>query len=64
MSGLKVGDAAPDISLPDQDGKQVQLSTYWAEGPLVVFCYASDMSYGCTKVSAAGVEPARRDADH
>ncbi len=37
MSGLKVGDSAPDLTLPDQDGKEIKLSEYWSKGPLVVF---------------------------
>ncbi|KDN45741.1 alkyl hydroperoxide reductase/ thiol specific antioxidant/ Mal allergen [Tilletiaria anomala UBC 951] len=50
MSGLKVGDEAPDVTLPNEDGTSVQLSTLWLDkGPVVVFFYPEDHSYGCTK---------------
>lgn len=53
MSGLKVGDAAPELTLPDQDGKDVSLSSHWAQGPVVLFFYPADMTYGCTKEACA-----------
>lgn len=43
------GNEAPDLTLPDQDGKSVTLSSYWKEGPLVLFFYPQDHSLGCTK---------------
>lgn len=34
-----VGDAAPDATLFDADGKKVELSSLWAEGPVVLTFY-------------------------
>lgn len=36
---LKVGDTAPDLSLPDALGKPVILSELWRRGPLIVIFY-------------------------
>ncbi|CAN5626606.1 peroxiredoxin-like family protein [soil metagenome] len=36
---LKVGDSAPDLSLPDALGTSVSLSSLWQVGPLVVIFY-------------------------
>jgi hypothetical protein len=36
---LKIGDKAPEFSLPDSDGKTVKLSDYTARGPVVVIFY-------------------------
>jgi hypothetical protein len=36
---LKVGDKAPDIALPNGDGKLVQLADYTARTPVVVVFY-------------------------
>ena len=47
---LKVGDAAPSISLPDQHGKTVTLNGF--EGKQVVlYFYPKDDTPGCTKES-------------
>jgi peroxiredoxin Q/BCP len=35
-SALKVGDKAPDFTLPDTEGKPVQLSRLLAQGPVIV----------------------------
>jgi hypothetical protein len=37
--GLKVGDKAPDFSLPNPDGRLVALGDYTAHGPVVVIFY-------------------------
>jgi peroxiredoxin Q/BCP len=48
MTKLSVGDIAPDFQLPDQDGKQVSLSSL--RGKIVVlFFYPKDFSAGCTR---------------
>jgi peroxiredoxin Q/BCP len=46
---LKVGSKAPAFSLPDQDGKIVNLSDFLGKTNLVVYFYPKDESYGCTK---------------
>ncbi|MFB6258679.1 MAG: peroxiredoxin [Flavobacteriales bacterium] len=46
---LQKGDPAPDLTLLDQDGKEVTLSRFWEQGPLVLFFYPQDHSLGCTK---------------
>jgi len=38
-NSLKVGDRAPDFTLPDPTGTQVKLSTLLAEGPVVINFY-------------------------
>ena len=38
-AALKVGDKAPEIALPNGDGKLVQLSEYTARAPVVVIFY-------------------------
>jgi peroxiredoxin Q/BCP len=35
-ASLKVGDKAPDFTLPDTDGKPVSLSALLASGPVIV----------------------------
>jgi hypothetical protein len=37
--GLKVGDKAPDFSLPNPDGKLISLGEYTSRGPVVVIFY-------------------------
>jgi hypothetical protein len=37
--GLKVGEKAPDFSLPNPDGKVVNLADYTSHGPIVVIFY-------------------------
>jgi len=44
---LKIGDAAPDFELPDQDGKTHKLSDYLGQTILVYF-YPRDFTPGCT----------------
>lgn len=36
---LQVGDAAPDITLPDATGRPVRLADLWQQGPLVLIFY-------------------------
>jgi peroxiredoxin Q/BCP len=70
---LKVGDTAPDFSLPDQDGRPQTLDALLAGGPLILFFYPADFSPVCTRqacefrdgyadlaaagISVAGVSP-------
>ncbi len=45
---LKVGDKAPDFSLPDQDGKTVSLKSLKGK-QVVLYFYPKDDTPGCTK---------------
>ena len=45
---LKRGDRIPALSLPDQDGKPLDLAAYGSEGYLLVFFYPKANTPGCT----------------
>jgi len=45
---LKIGDLAPEFSLPDQDGTYVKLSSFIG-GRVVIYFYPKDNTPGCTK---------------
>ncbi len=45
---LKVGDVAPDFTLPAQDGRSVRLSDFRGNKPVVVYFYPKDNTPGCT----------------
>jgi thioredoxin-dependent peroxiredoxin len=51
-SSVKAGDPAPEITLPDQDGQQVSLSSYRGRW-VVVYFYPADDTPGCTKESCS-----------
>ncbi|MEX0446749.1 thioredoxin-dependent thiol peroxidase [Xenorhabdus sp. SGI246] len=53
MSPLKAGDKAPQFSLPDQDGENINLSDFNGQRVLVYF-YPKAMTPGCT-VQACGL---------
>jgi thioredoxin-dependent peroxiredoxin len=44
---LKVGDKAPDFSVPDQDGKMVSLKDYKGK-KVILYFYPKDDTSGCT----------------
>lgn len=46
---LKIGERAPEFTLPDQDGRDVALSRLLEDGPLVLYFYPADFTPGCTK---------------
>ena len=46
---LKPGDDAPDFQLPDQDGKEQQLTSLLGGKPLILYFYPADFTPGCTK---------------
>lgn len=48
MSTLKIGDAAPDFTLPDQDKKNVSLKDYLGKKIVVLYFYPKDFTPGCT----------------
>ncbi len=45
-STLKVGDAAPDFTLPDQDGKPVHLSSFKGKQKVVLAFYIKAFTSG------------------
>lgn len=49
MAKLRIGDAAPTFSLPNQDSKTISLSDYLGKKHLVVYFYPKDETPGCTK---------------
>ncbi len=46
---VKVGDKAPDFTLPSQMGDNVTLSEYLGKKNIVLYFYPKDESPGCTK---------------
>jgi thioredoxin-dependent peroxiredoxin len=46
---LKIGDRAPQFTLPDQNGIMVDLKNFIGKTKLVIYFYPKDESYGCTK---------------
>jgi peroxiredoxin Q/BCP len=44
-----VGDRVPEFRLPDQNGREVNLSDLLGKGPLVIYFYPGDETPGCTK---------------
>jgi thioredoxin-dependent peroxiredoxin len=46
---LAVGSRAPEFTLPDQDGRDISLTTLLNRGSLVLFFYPADFTPGCTK---------------
>ena len=45
---LEIGTKAPDLELPDQDGKLRTLSEFRGQ-KVVLYFYPKDMTPGCTK---------------
>ena len=45
-ASLKVGDRAPDFTLPDTDGKPVTLSRLLVNGPVIVAFYPKAFTPG------------------
>jgi thioredoxin-dependent peroxiredoxin len=45
---LSVGDAAPNITARDQDGRDVNLADFYAKGPTLVYFYPKAGTPGCT----------------
>jgi peroxiredoxin Q/BCP len=46
---LKVGDKAPDFTLPDEDGRPITLGSLLAAGPVLLVFYPRDFSPMCTR---------------
>jgi peroxiredoxin Q/BCP len=49
MAAIKLGDRAPDFTLPSQEGKSVSLVDYRGKSAVVLFFYPKDESPICTK---------------
>ena len=50
---IKVGDKAPEFTLPSQDGTQISLSDFRGKKNVVVYFYPKDDTPGCTKEACA-----------
>lgn len=48
-TSLKVGDVAPDFTLPDQDGNPVSLSAALKRGPVILAFFPKAFTPGCNK---------------
>ena len=61
---LNVGTAAPDFTLPDQNGRMHSLSDYQGQRVILYF-YSKDMTSGCTKQACGFAElyPQFREKD-
>ncbi len=46
---LAIGSRAPEFTLPDQDDRQVSLTTLLNRGPLILYFYPADFTPGCTR---------------
>ena len=53
MAGIKVGDQAPDFTLPSQSGEPVRLSDRLGERVVVLYFYPKDDTPGCTAEACA-----------
>lgn len=49
MATLKAGAQAPDFTLKDQEGKEIQLSKILEQKHVVLYFYPKDETPGCTK---------------
>jgi len=47
--GLKVGDRAPDVTLPSHEGTQTPLSSLWKDGPAAIFFFPLAFTSTCTQ---------------
>ncbi len=45
---VKVGDRAPDFTLPDQSGEVVSLKDFLGKRSIVLYFYPKDFTVGCT----------------
>ena len=50
---LAIGGRAPEFTLPDQDERNVSLSTLLRNGPLILYFYPADFTPGCTREACA-----------
>ena len=61
---LEIGSAAPDFTLPDQNGKLHSLSDYKGQ-KVILYFYSKDMTSGCSKQACGFAElyPQFREKD-
>ena len=61
---LKIGDAAPDFTLQDQNGEMRSLKDYQGQ-KVILYFYSKDMTSGCTKQACGFAElyPQFREKD-
>jgi peroxiredoxin Q/BCP len=52
-SEVRVGDRAPDFTLPSQNGDEVTLSDLYAKRTVVLYFYPADETSGCTREACA-----------
>lgn len=50
---IQIGDLCPAFSLPDSQGKEIQVNAYLGKKILVLFFYPKDDTPGCTKEACA-----------
>jgi thioredoxin-dependent peroxiredoxin len=50
---LRPGDRAPEFTLPDQDGRDISLSTLLGQHMLILYFYPADFTPGCTREACA-----------
>ena len=50
---LAMGGRAPEFTLPDQDERNVSLSTLLRDGPLILYFYPADFTPVCTREACA-----------
>jgi peroxiredoxin Q/BCP len=50
---IKVGDQAPDFTLPDQKGQPISLSNFIGKSDIVLYFYPKDFTPGCTAEACA-----------
>lgn len=62
MNRITAGQQAPDFSLPDQKGHQVQLSDLLKNSRVLVYFYPKAMTPGCT-VQACGLRDSKSQLD-
>lgn len=53
MSRVKIGDPAPDLTLPVAGGQRIRLADYHGKSIVVLFFYPKDGTPGCTKEACA-----------
>lgn len=53
MPPVRVGDVAPDFTLPDQTGAPVRLSALLGKATVVLYFYPKDQTPGCTTEARA-----------